>query len=46
MAGRDADFEDSDHRLALAEPKHQPDDDPDDPHRLAGALPRHQPDEG
>lgn len=36
-------FNASDHRLAGAEPAHQPDGDTDAPHRLAGAEPAHQP---
>jgi hypothetical protein len=39
----DADADSEDHRLAGAEPAHQPDADEDAPHRLAGALPRTQP---
>lgn len=39
-------FQQSDHRLAGAEPVFQPDtegDPSEDPHRLAGAEPAHQP---
>jgi hypothetical protein len=34
---------DADHRLASAEPTHQPGTEDDQPHRLAGAEPAHQP---